>query len=101
MWTGLDHGSLNDPHQATVNLANLGTTQQAIVRTAFQQTSSRTENVTSQRGYHSIAAVTGQDDDVNGRRVVGDTDPAILGFILTAKYQTNLLLKMHPKGPDC
>lgn len=23
MWAGFDHGSLNDPHQATVNLANL------------------------------------------------------------------------------
>lgn len=25
VWAGLDHGSLNDPHQATVNLANLTT----------------------------------------------------------------------------
>lgn len=33
--------------------------------------------------YHCIASVTGQYNDVNGWRVVGDTDASILGFIFT------------------
>lgn len=33
--------------------------------------------------YHGIAAVTGQDDDINRRGVISHADAPILGFILT------------------
>ena len=39
-------------------------------------------------GYHGVAAVAGQDDDVDGRRVVGHTDSSVLGFVLAAGSQT-------------
>lgn len=42
--------------------------------------------------YHCIAAIAGQDDDINGGSVVGNTDSSILGFILTDKMETGRVL---------
>lgn len=33
--------------------------------------------------YHGVAAIIGQDDDVDGRGVIGHTDAAILWFVLS------------------
>ena len=33
-------------------------------------------------GYHGVASVAGQDDDVDRRGVVGHTDSSVLGFVL-------------------
>lgn len=103
MRAGFDHGSLNDPHQATVNLANLTHIRHADTVSSttgnirlFSRTRAATHKVITQPvflylnhrqmyNYHSITAITGQDDDINGRGVVGDTDSSILGFVFTKK----------------
>lgn len=45
--------------------------------------------------YHSVTAITGQYDDINGRGVVGDADASILGFILTAIVERGRMLISH------
>lgn len=39
------------------------------------------------RKYHGVAAVAGQDDDVDGWCVVGDANSAILGFVFTVNIE--------------
>lgn len=97
MRASLDHGSLDDSHQATVNLTNLTQHKHKQIAThlfmgimSLQQTSSCNQKTLGaflpdrkQYSYHSIAAVTGEDDNIDWRGVVSDTDASILGFILT------------------
>lgn len=124
MWAGFHHGSLNDPHQATMNLANLlkhntntaGIHQQIY---SWERNDIWTEQKLSQREsnwswcvfmslpalqkwtHHSVAAVTGQDDDINGGGMVGHTDSPIFGFVFTEKWGQGVNIWITKTLPDC
>ena len=41
--------------------------------------------------HHGVAAVVGQDHDINGRRVIGHADPSFLRAILSERHEGALL----------
>ncbi len=88
VWTSFHHRLLNEPHQTPMDLTHLTHTH-AInpFRASFSRTPTtvpvKKHTNTHTHTYHCIASVTGQYNDINGWRVVGDTDASILGFIFT------------------
>lgn len=72
-----------------MDLSNLTCTTNALVHS--HHTFKLTTKCKRFWNYHGIAAVAGQDNDINGRRVVGHTDSSIFGFIFTARIRTSQL----------
>lgn len=82
---GFDHSSLDHPQQPTMHLSNL---RAKFKNTAHLKYSDKCWCITqTQRNkmlYQRVAAITGQDDHVNGCRVIGHTYTTIIWFVFSA-----------------
>lgn len=80
---GLGHGPLHHPQQPLMRLAHLGGKKH--IRYSLKYVTQNKEKQKSEKSiYQWVATVVGQDDDVDGCRVIGHADAAVLWFVLSA-----------------